>query len=113
MIHIQKMAPGPPMRIAPDAPTMLPVPTWAAMAVDKRLERASCRRSWLAAAQAEVAEHAAPALAEAAELDRLGAHGEPNAHAEQQDDQDVVGQVVVDGGNDTKQRLFHGIPFFS
>ena len=33
MIHIQKMAPGPPVRIAPDAPTMLPVPTWAAMAV--------------------------------------------------------------------------------
>ena len=33
MTHIQKMAPGPPVRIAPDAPTMLPVPTWAAMAV--------------------------------------------------------------------------------
>ena len=33
MIHIQKMAPGPPVRMAPEAPTMLPVPTWAAMAV--------------------------------------------------------------------------------
>ena len=33
MIHIQKMAPGPPTRIAPQEPTMLPVPTWAAMAV--------------------------------------------------------------------------------
>ena len=33
MIHIQKMAPGPPVRMAPLAPTMLPVPTWAAMAV--------------------------------------------------------------------------------
>ena len=33
MTHIQKMAPGPPARIAPDPPTMLPVPTWAAMAV--------------------------------------------------------------------------------
>ena len=33
MTHIQKMAPGPPVRIAPEAPTMLPVPTWAAMAV--------------------------------------------------------------------------------
>ena len=33
MTHIQKMAPGPPVRIAPDAPTMLPVPTCAAMAV--------------------------------------------------------------------------------
>lgn len=33
MIHIQKIAPGPPVRIAPEAPTILPVPTWAAMAV--------------------------------------------------------------------------------
>ena len=33
MIHIQKMAPGPPVRMAPEAPTMLPVPTCAAMAV--------------------------------------------------------------------------------
>ena len=33
MTHIQKMAPGPPMSSAPQAPTMLPVPTWAAMAV--------------------------------------------------------------------------------
>ena len=33
MIHIQKIAPGPPTRIAPHAPTMLPVPTCAAIAV--------------------------------------------------------------------------------
>ena len=33
IIHIQNIAPGPPMSIAPDAPTMLPVPTCAAMAV--------------------------------------------------------------------------------
>ena len=32
MTHIQKIAPGPPVRIAPEAPTMLPVPTCAAMA---------------------------------------------------------------------------------
>ncbi|MDD3590728.1 MAG: hypothetical protein PHO46_10735 [Thermoguttaceae bacterium] len=31
--HIQKIAPGPPVRIAPDAPTILPVPIWAASAV--------------------------------------------------------------------------------
>ena len=55
----------------------------------QRLERRHAA-ALVAAAQAEVAEHAAPALAEAAELDRLGAHGEPDAHAEQQDDQDVV-----------------------
>ena len=67
----------------------------------QRLERRHAA-ALIAAAQAEVAGRAAPALAEAAELDRLGAHGEPDAHAEQQDDQDVVGQVVVDGGNDTK-----------
>ena len=67
----------------------------------ERLERRHAA-ALVAAAQGEVAEHAAPAFAEAAELDRLGAHGEPDAHAEQQDDQDVVGQVVVDGGNDTK-----------
>ena len=32
-IHIQKMAPGPPMAMAVAAPARLPVPTWAAMAV--------------------------------------------------------------------------------
>ena len=32
-IHIQKMAPGPPMAMAVAAPAMLPVPTWAATAV--------------------------------------------------------------------------------
>ena len=31
--HIQKIAPGPPVRIAPEAPITLPVPTWAAIAV--------------------------------------------------------------------------------
>ena len=31
--HIQKIAPGPPMAIAVAAPAMLPVPTWAAIAV--------------------------------------------------------------------------------
>ena len=46
IIHIQKMAPGPPVRMAPEAPTMLPVPTWAAMAVArawKELMPPSCR----------------------------------------------------------------------
>ena len=45
MIHIQKMAPGPPIRMAPQAPTMLPVPTWAATAVAsawKELSPLSC-----------------------------------------------------------------------
>ena len=33
MIHIQKMAPGPPVRMAPQAPMIFPVPTCAAIAV--------------------------------------------------------------------------------
>ena len=33
MTHIQNTAPGPPVRIAPATPTMMPVPTCAAMAV--------------------------------------------------------------------------------
>ena len=46
MTHIQKMAPGPPVRMAPEAPTMFPVPTWAAMAVASawnELMPCSCR----------------------------------------------------------------------
>ena len=44
MIHIQKIAPGPPMRIAPQAPTMLPVPTCAATAVASALNSPKKRR---------------------------------------------------------------------
>ena len=47
MTHIQKIAPGPPVKIAPDAPTILPVPTWAAIAVAsawKELMPLSCLR---------------------------------------------------------------------
>ena len=33
MTHIQNTAPGPPVRMAPATPTMMPVPTCAAMAV--------------------------------------------------------------------------------
>ena len=35
IIHIQNIAPGPPTKIAPDAPTIFPVPTCEAIAVDK------------------------------------------------------------------------------
>ena len=41
MIHIQKIAPGPPMRIAPQAPTMLPVPTREAVETIK----AKCKKN--------------------------------------------------------------------
>ena len=33
LVLVLGMAPGPPVRMAPEAPTMLPVPTCAAMAV--------------------------------------------------------------------------------
>ena len=79
MTHIQKMAPGPPVRMAPEAPTMLPVPTWAAMAV---------ARAWkelmplllLSAPEGQVAEHLSHALAEAAHLHKAGPDGVPQAH---------------------------------
>ena len=35
MTHIQNTAPGPPIRMAPATPTMLPVPTVAARAVHR------------------------------------------------------------------------------
>lgn len=101
MIHIQKMAPGPPTMMAPQAPTMLPVPTWAAMAVESAWNDVM-PPPWLPPRREKSPNTRRQPSPKQPELDRLGAHGEPDAHAEQQDDQDVVGQVVVDGGNDTK-----------
>ena len=49
----------------------------------------------LAAAQAEVAEEALEALAEVADLHEARADGEEQAHADQQEDEDVVPQVAV------------------
>ena len=53
-----------------------------------------------AAPQGQVAEQLLHALAEAADLDEPGADGVPQAHAHQQNDQDVVGQVGVDAAYD-------------
>ena len=44
--HIQKMAPGPPAASAVAQPVMLPVPTWAAMAVVRAWKE--LMPSWLA-----------------------------------------------------------------
>ena len=49
------------------------------------------------APEGQVAEQAAHALPEVADLDEPGADGVPQAHADQQKDQDVVRQVRVDG----------------
>ena len=84
MIHIQKIAPGPPVRIAPQAPTILPVPTWAAMAVVrawKELMPPCC-----SAVQGEVAEDFLHPFPKTADLYEAGAHSEVNACADQQDD---------------------------
>ena len=89
MIHIQKIAPGPPMRIAPQAPTMLPVPTCAATAVASAWNELMPHLCF-SPLQAELAEEAPPALAEAAHLHELRANGEIQTRAEEQDDQHVV-----------------------
>ena len=105
MIHIQKMAPGPPVRMAPAEPTMLPVPTWAAMAV-ARAWKELMPLVMLSAPQGQVAEYLPHALAEAAHLDEAGPDGVPQAHRNEQEDQDVAGQVVVDVYNDGIERGF-------
>ena len=62
-----------------------------------------------AAAEVHLTEELLHALAEAAYLHEAGADGIPQAHAYQQEDEDVVGQVLVDLGYDGKQGGFdHG-----
>ena len=46
------------------------------------------------------------ALAEAAHLNEAGPDGVPQAHRNEQEDQDVAGQVVVDVYNDGIERGF-------
>ena len=66
----------------------------------------------LFAEQGEVAEHAAHAFAEAADLHELCADREIQAASHQQDDEDVIGEVEVDGLHEFEQCV-HGliIPF--
>jgi len=56
----------------------------------------------LLAAQRQVAEHAVPALFEAADLHEAGLDGVPKAHAEQQEHKNVVAEVFVDLGYNGK-----------
>ena len=51
----------------------------------------------LSAPQGQVAEHLFHALAKAAHLDKAGADGVPQTDAHQQEDQDIVRQIRVDG----------------
>ena len=62
----------------------------------------------LLAAQRQVAEHAVPALFEAAQLYEAGLDGVPKAHAEQQEHENVVAQVGVDVAYNGIQGAFDG-----
>ena len=73
----------------------------------ERLERAHAA-VMLLAAQRQVAEHAVPALFEAAQLHEAGLDGVPQAHAEQQEHENVVAQVGVDVAYNGIQGAFDG-----
>ena len=57
----------------------------------------------LLAVEGDVAEHAVPALLKAADLHAARFDRVPDADAEQQDDQNVVAEVFVDGLNDREK----------
>ena len=62
----------------------------------------------LLAAQRQVAEHAVPALLEAADLDEAGLDGVPETNAEQQEHKDVVAQIFIDLAYNWEQCGFDG-----
>ena len=59
------------------------------------------------AGEGEAAEHLPHALAEAADLDKAGLDGEPQAHGDEKPHQDVVGQIGVDGLHNGQKRCLH------
>ena len=74
---------------------MLPVPTWAAMAVArawKELIPCSC----FPAPQGQVAEYLPHPLTKAAHLHKAGADAVKQAHTDEQEDQDIAGQIGID-----------------
>ena len=77
---------------------MLPVPTWAAMAVASAWKEA--------AAEVHLTEKLFHALAEATDLDKAGLDRVPQAHTHQQEDEDIVAEVLVDLGYDGEQYTF-------
>ena len=68
----------------------------------ERLKRAHSAAALLAV-EGDVAEHAVPALLKAADLHAARFDRVPDADAEQQDDQNVVAEVFVDGLNDREK----------
>ena len=73
----------------------------------ERLERAHAA-VMLLAAQRQVAEHAVPALFEAADLYEAGLDRVPEAHADEQEHEDVVAEIGVDVAYDGIQDAFDG-----
>lgn len=87
------------MRIAPQAPTMLPVPTWAAIAVATAWKELMPLLV-LFAVQAESAEQSLQPFAKAANLHEAGTNGKEQTCTDKQDDQYVIRQIRVDGLDD-------------
>ena len=85
---------------------MLPVPTWAAMAVArawKELKPPSCAPPRME----NVAEDPPHPFSEAADLHEASADGEEDAGTHQQKDQDIIREIKVDGLHDVQQCV-HG-----
>ena len=59
------------------------------------------------AGEGEVAKHLPHALAKAADLDKTGLDGEPEAHRDEQAHQDIVRKIGVDGLHDGQKRGLH------
>ena len=73
----------------------------------ERLERAHAA-VMLLAAQRQVAEHAVPALLEAADLNEAGLDGVPQADADEEKYENVVAEIGVDVARDPVQRALDG-----
>ena len=80
--HIQKIAPGPPIASAVAAPAMLPVPTWAAIAVAS---------AW----NEESAERPLHPFFKPSYLDKAKSYGKPDAAEQKSGDQYVVRKIVL------------------
>lgn len=87
------------MRIAPQAPTMLPSANLGGDCGCNSLERAHAALV-LFAVQAESAEQSLQPFAKAANLHEAGTNGKEQTCTDKQDDQYVIRQIRVDGLDD-------------
>ncbi len=62
----------------------------------------------LSAAERQVPEYLFNALPKAAHLDKAGVDGVPQTHADEQEDQDIVGQIGIDVDDDWIECGLHG-----